>query len=122
AESTAELSSATQEAEQARDDAEKANQAKSNFLSFMSHELRTPLTSINGFSEMLLSDVEAEGRKEWADDLRRIHKSGNDLLQLINDILDISKIEAGKMEVHLETFDVTLLMRYLNDNVMPPLL
>jgi signal transduction histidine kinase/CheY-like chemotaxis protein len=108
------------EVQEARVTAERANQAKSNFLSFMSHELRTPLTSIIGFSEMLLTEVEGEGRREWADDLRRVHDSGKYLLELINDILDISKIEAGKMEVHLETFDVGALIRDLND-VMRPL-
>ena len=104
----------------ARVAAEHANQAKSNFLSFMSHELRTPLTSIIGFSEMLIADLQAEGRSEWVDDLHRVHDSGKYLLELINDILDISKIEAGKMEVHLETFDLAALVRDLRE-VMRPL-
>src|SRR5207302_3943015 len=108
------------ELQEARIAAEQANQAKSNFLSFMSHELRTPLTAIIGFSEMLVSEIEPEGRREWVEDLRRVHDSGKYLLELINDILDISKIEAGKMEVHLETFDVGVLLRDLND-VMKPL-
>src|SRR5207245_4051967 len=108
------------ELREARVTAERANQAKSNFLSFMSHELRTPLTAIIGFSEMLVSEVEAAGRREWVDDLRRVHDSGKYLLELINDILDISKIEAGKMEVHLETFELPALVRDLSD-VMRPL-
>ena len=107
------------ELQEARVTAEKANQAKSNFLSFMSHELRTPLTAIIGFSEMLIPDIEAEGHKEWVEDLRRVHDSGRYLLELINDILDISKIEAGKMEVHLETFDIFVLVRDLNGVVRP---
>lgn len=107
------------ELQEARVAAEKANQAKSNFLSFMSHELRTPLTAIIGFSEMLVQDVEAEGRKEWVEDLRRVHDSGRYLLELINDILDISKIEAGKMEVHVETFDVGVLVRDLKGVLRP---
>ena len=107
------------ELQEARVVAEKANQAKSNFLSFMSHELRTPLTAIIGFSEMLVQDVEAEGHKEWVEDLRRVHDSGRYLLELINDILDISKIEAGKMEVHVETFDVGVLVRDLKGVLRP---
>jgi signal transduction histidine kinase/CheY-like chemotaxis protein len=106
--------------QEARVAAERANQAKTNFLSFMSHELRTPLTSIIGFSEMLITELQADGRSEWVDDLRRVHDSGRYLLELINDILDISKIEAGKMEVHLETFDLGALVRDLRD-VMRPL-
>jgi len=119
------------ELQEARLAAEQANRAKSNFLSFMSHELRTPLTAIIGFSELLIHEVEAEGHKpiggedhkylDWVDDLRRVHDSGKYLLELINDILDISKIEAGKMEVHLEIFAVPALVRDLKD-VMRPLL
>lgn len=100
------------ELRKARDEAEKANRAKSDFLSFMSHELRTPLTSIIGFSEFLLSDMEkASVDAEWIDDLQRIHGSGKHLLELINDILDLSKIEAGKMEITLEHFDVAHVVR-----------
>ena len=107
------------ELQQARDAAEQANRAKSSFLSFMSHELRTPLTAINGFSEMLMSEVQEEGRAEWLDDLRRINDSGKYLLELINDILDISKIEAGKMELHLETFSVAGLVRDVTEALRP---
>jgi signal transduction histidine kinase/CheY-like chemotaxis protein len=109
------------ELEEARLTAERANRAKSNFLSFMSHELRTPLTSIIGFSEMLIGDLEENAKPEWIDDLRRVHDSGRYLLDLINDILDISKIEAGKMDVHVETFEVAPLVRDLNA-VMRPLI
>jgi signal transduction histidine kinase len=107
------------ELREARDVAERANQAKSNFLSFMSHELRTPLTTINGFSEMLMTEVESEKHAAWADDLRRINDSGRYLLELINDILDISKIEAGKMEVHVERFEVAKLLREAAEAVRP---
>ena len=108
------------ELQEARLVAERANQAKSNFLSFMSHELRTPLTTIIGFSEMLVAEVEPEGHQAWVEDLHRVHDSGRYLLELINDILDISKIEAGKMEVHVETFGVPALVRDLKD-IMHPL-
>jgi len=66
----------------------------------MSHELRTPLTAIIASGDADFRG-EAEGRADWVDDLRRVHDSGKYLQELINDILDISKIEAGKMEVHL---------------------
>jgi signal transduction histidine kinase/CheY-like chemotaxis protein len=109
------------ELQEARVAAERANQAKSNFLSFMSHELRTPLTAIIGFSEMLISEVQEEGRRDWEEDLRRVHDSGKYLLELINDILDLSKVEAGKMEVHLDTFEVSSLVRDIHA-VMRPLI
>ena len=109
-EANQELTEAKERAEEVRKAAEEANRAKSQFLSFMSHELRTPLTSINGFSEMLMQDVEAEGQKEWAADLKRINDSGKHLLALINDVLDLSKIEAGRMEVNLASFKVADLL------------
>jgi signal transduction histidine kinase/CheY-like chemotaxis protein len=114
------VSQRTAELQEARVAAENANQAKSKFLSFMSHELRVPLTAINGFSEMLIPEVEAQGQAEWAEDLRRINDSGCHLLQLINDILDISKIEAGTIGVRAETFDVAPLIRDL-ESLMRPL-
>jgi CheY-like chemotaxis protein/nitrogen-specific signal transduction histidine kinase len=107
------------ELREARDGANRANQAKSNFLSFMSHELRTPLTSIIGFSEVLAAELKSENKTNWADDLRRINDSGKYLLELINDILDLSKIEAGKMEVHLETFRIGHLVADAADVLRP---
>ncbi len=94
----------------ARDAANEANQAKSRFLANMSHELRTPLNAVIGLTEMLSEDAEDDGMEDYLEPLDRIHKAGKHLLTLINDILDLSKIEAGKMELHVETFDVGTLV------------
>ena len=84
--------------------AEEANLAKSAFLANMSHELRTPLNAIIGYSEMLQEDAEAEGSAASVSDLQKIAGAGRQLLALITDVLDLSKIEAGRMEVHIESF------------------
>ena len=86
--------------------ADAASQAKSAFLANMSHELRTPLNAIIGYSEILLEAAEDSGEQEQVADLRRIQHAGRHLLALISDVLDLSKVEAGKMELHLETFDL----------------
>jgi len=88
----------------AKEQAEEANRTKSVFLANMSHELRTPLNAILGYSEMLIEDAEDSGRADLVLDLRRIHAAGKHLLALINDVLDLSKIEAGKLEFHVEDF------------------
>ena len=83
-----------------------ANQHKSEFLANMSHELRTPLNAIIGFSEVLSERMFGEVNEKQAEYLKDIHESGRHLLSLINDILDLSKIEAGRMELEVTTFDL----------------
>jgi signal transduction histidine kinase/DNA-binding response OmpR family regulator len=90
------------ELERARGEAEQANQVKSEFLANMSHELRTPLNAIIGYSQILQEDAEDEGNLGAVADLKKIETAGNHLLGLINDILDLSKIEAGRMEIFIE--------------------
>ena len=85
---------------------EVANKHKSEFLANMSHELRTPLNAIIGFSEVLIDRMFGEVNEKQADYLKDIHESGKHLLSLINDILDLSKIEAGRMELEISTFDL----------------
>jgi PAS domain S-box-containing protein len=94
----------------ARREAEDASKAKSQFLANMSHELRTPLNAIIGYSEMVQEEAEELGASGLAADVTRIRTAGRHLLALINDILDLSKIEAGKMELHRETFDLATLV------------
>ncbi|MCO6049378.1 response regulator [Mesorhizobium sp. RP14(2022)] len=95
----------------ARDAAEDANRAKSQFLANMSHELRTPLSAVIGYSEMLEEEVEEMGEKHLLGDLGKIKSNARHLLSLINDVLDISKIEANKVEIYAEEFDVAEMVR-----------
>ncbi len=99
--------------------ARSASEAKSDFLAKISHELRTPLNAIIGYSEMLMEDASDEGLDVFVEDLDKIHSSGTHLLTLINDLLDISKIEAGKMELHLEDFKLKDLISLIEATTKP---
>ncbi len=108
------LATAT-ELRKATAEAERAGAAKADFLARMSHELRTPLNAVIGYSQMLLEDAADAGDTESADDLGKIHGAGQHLLKLINEILDLSKIEAGKMELYVEDVDISQMLTNLVD-------
>lgn len=98
---------------------EQATRAKSDFVANMSHELRTPLNAIIGYSEILFEDAQSAGREAEKEDLRKIQDAGKHLLGLIDNILDLSKIEAGKMTLYLETFELRPMVNSVAATVTP---
>src|SRR5688572_2577283 len=103
----------------ARDQATEANRTKSTFLANMSHELRTPLNAIIGYSEILEEEARDKGLQELLPDIDRIETAGRHLLGVINDILDLSKIEAGRMDIYIEDFDVAALVADIQSMIQP---
>lgn len=108
-----------QDLARARDHALEASQTKSTFLANISHELRTPLNAIIGYSEMLIDDEEVNKKKEVIRDLDKIRSSGRHLLELINQVLDLSKVEAGKMDIYIEDINIADLMDSVVDTLQP---
>ena len=103
----------------AKEAADTANRAKSAFLANMSHELRTPMNAILGYSEMLAEEAEDLGQEDFIPDLKKINQAGTHLLALINDVLDLSKIESGKMEAYAEDIDVAALLDEVTGTAQP---
>ncbi|WP_051394709.1 response regulator [Leptolyngbya sp. Heron Island J] len=116
---TTKLMKAMEEAEEARVKAEDANRSKSEFLANMSHELRTPLNAIIGYSEMLEEEAADVGEDSFVPDLQKIQGAGKHLLGLINSVLDLSKIEAGRMELFLEDFSITEMVEEISGTIIP---
>lgn len=110
---------AEEELRRAKAAAEEANRSKSQFLANMSHELRTPLNAIIGYSELMREEAEEIDQPSFVRDLLKIETAGKHLLELINGVLDIAKIEAGKMELHAETFEVSAMLNEVVSTILP---
>lgn len=104
---------------QSKETAEQANRFKSEFLANMSHELRTPLNAIIGYSEILEEDAEEEGAVEFSADARKINTAGKHLLAMINDILDLSKIETGRVDLYIENFNIEQFIHDVQQTIQP---
>ena len=113
------LARALEDAQAARQEAEKANRAKSAFLANMSHELRTPLNAIIGYTEMLAEEAADSSNTAAAGDLEKIRQAALHLLALVNDLLDLSKIEAGKVDLRFESVDLETMLGELQETLLP---
>lgn len=113
------LEAKNEEAQKARTEAEEANKAKSIFVANMTHELRTPLNAIIGYGEMLQDDAIDAGQEEFIPDLQKICSAGKHLLALINDVLDFSKVEAGRMGLYIETFEISVMIEEVITTIQP---
>lgn len=118
-EKSIQLEQKSKELSEAKENAEASSHAKSQFLANMSHELRTPLNAIIGYSEMLTEEAQDQGHQNYVQDLQRIRNSGKHLLSLINEILDLSKIEAGKMDLFIESFELESFLKSVVDSLAP---
>ncbi|HSJ10231.1 MAG TPA: response regulator, partial [Longimicrobiales bacterium] len=99
--------------------AQAADRSKSQFLASMSHELRTPLNAIIGYSEILQEEAADDGNEHYVPDLQKIHSAGRHLLALINDVLDLSKVESGRMELFVQEVDIAPLLRDVETTIQP---
>jgi PAS domain S-box-containing protein len=113
------LKSLNKNLEFARDEAVRASRAKSTFLANMSHELRTPLNAVIGYSEFLIEEMEDTGDERYVPDIERVLTAGRHLLSLINSILDLSKIEAGKTEIEISEFDLGEMVKEIESTIRP---